>query len=135
MLEKVKHLHYNTMDVVIKKRAHSSFSTESKTASILAKSFMIRDDIKHKILHQRQIDSTIFKEYKKDLEKRSVKRFSRSPFLVNVLADNEIQEHNRKLKARTRKCASMSKNLKRGKETHSYLTKLRVEIRKMNDSN
>jgi hypothetical protein len=95
---------------------------------------LIRDDIKQRILHQRQIDSAIYKEYKKDLEKRSARRFCKSPFLVNILADNEIQEHKRKIKDRTKKCNSLSKNLKKGRETCGYLKKLRQEIRKVSES-
>jgi septal ring factor EnvC (AmiA/AmiB activator) len=118
---------------VLNKRANSSFSSESKTASILAKSFLIRDDIRRNMLQQKQIEHIICKDYKKDLEKRSARRFCKSPFSINILADNEIQEHRRKLKFGNKKCQSLSRNLKKSKGTQKYLSKLREEIRKMNE--
>jgi len=118
---------------VLCKRANSSFSTDSKTASSLAKSFLIRDDIRRKMLQQKQINQNVSKDYRNDLEKRSARRFCKSPFSINILADNEIQDHRRKIKLGNKKCQSLGRNLKKTKGTQKYLTKLREEIRKMNE--
>lgn len=118
---------------ILCKRANSSFSHDSKTASILAKSFLIRDDIRRKMNQEKQIEQFISKEYKKGLEKRSARRFCKSPFSINILADIEIQEHRRKLKQESKKCQSLSRNVRKNKDTQKYLSKLREEIRKMSE--
>ncbi|OMJ71918.1 hypothetical protein SteCoe_29755 [Stentor coeruleus] len=115
------------------RRPQSSCSVEVKTANIMTKNYLIRDEYKQKMLRQRQNDLALMRKYRKNIDKRSAKRFSNSPFAVNILADNEIQEHERNMVSRTRKTKSLVKNAKKASRTQKYLLKLRGEIKKINE--
>lgn len=115
------------------RRPQSSCSVEVKTANIMTKNYLIRDEYKQKMLRQRQNDLALMRKYRKSIDKRSAKRFSKSPFAVNILADNEIQEHERNLISRTKKTKSLMKNVKKKNHTQKYLLKLRSEIKKINE--
>lgn len=115
------------------RRPQSSCGGELRSAKIATKGFLIRDDYKQKMLIQRENDLAVMRKYKKNLDKRSAKRFSNSPFAVNVLADNEINEHQRNLVSFKKKTRSMSKVSRKVGFTHKYLTRLRAEIKKLDE--
>ena len=115
------------------KRPHSSCEAEIRSTNIHTKNVLIRDNYKQKLLQQRQNELFIQRKYKQDLEKRSAKRFLNSPFAVNILADTEIQEHERYLISKTKKAKSLSKPFKKPKEGIKFISRLRKEIRKIDE--
>ena len=117
------------------KRPRSSCSSDLKSMSIITKKIIAKDDYKQKLLQQRQNDLILQRKYRENLMKKSEKRFWNSPFSINILAETEIQEHERSLISRTKKARSLSKNLKKNNGTQKYLSRLRDEIKQKNEGN
>lgn len=116
-------------------RPHSSGSSYIKSASFHTKNLLIRDNYTQKMLKQRQNDLQLQHKHHQAILKRSEKRFSHSPFAINIIAESELQEHERSLAHHSKKSKSLSKAVKSPNKTQKYLSRLRSEIRQKGKGN
>jgi hypothetical protein len=114
-------------------RPKSSYTRNIKSVGVITRNYFTKDSYKQKLLSERKADLSLKIKHRKSIEKRSARRFLYSPFAINILADTEIQEHERNLAKRNRKSKSGLKNLKKKNNYYGYLNKLREEIRKIHD--
>lgn len=83
---------------------------ELQSSKIKARSFIIKDLYKERNIKQKIIGDINDKKHRDEIVERSIQRFSKSPFSINYLAQQEILEHERymgkKLRFRRKKSKS-----------------------------